>query len=69
MIGDITSLFQLRSFWVALTSVCPNKDGLVVQSNKNSKAAVFFAAFFCLYSVNESHGEDREILKFLRTEA
>ena len=53
MIGDITSLFQLRSFWVALTSVCPNKDGLVVQSNKNSKAAVFFAAFFCLYRVTE----------------
>ena len=50
VIGDITSLFQLRSFWVALTSVCPNKDELVVQSNKNSKAAVFFAAFFCLYS-------------------
>lgn len=44
--GDITSLFQLLSFSVALTGVCPNKDGLVVQSNKNSKAAVFCAAFF-----------------------
>ena len=47
VIGDITSLFQLLSFCVALTSVCPNKDGLVVESNKNSRAAVFFAAFFC----------------------
>ena len=34
------------SVHVALTSVCPNKGGLVVQSNKNYKAAVFFAAFF-----------------------
>ena len=41
-----TSLFPVH---VALTSVCPNKDGLVVQSNKNSKAAVFFAASFFVY--------------------
>ena len=54
VIGDITSLFQLFNFspsgaCIALTSVCPNKDELVVQSNKNSKAAVFFAASFFVY--------------------
>ena len=62
--GDITSLLQLLSFCATLTSVGPTKDGLVVQSNKNSKASVFFAAFF-VYIVNESHREDGENFKFL----